>query len=88
MKGYLLTLPERKGKSKSIVDAAHSLKIDIEIIDAVDARKPDTLQKILDACPIHTRFHLGLPRVMHCIIGKPGALGCYMSHMKAWRSIA
>jgi GR25 family glycosyltransferase involved in LPS biosynthesis len=88
MKGLLLVLPERKERAQHIVEVARALNIDIELVDAIDARKPDTLKTILEACPVHTKFHLGLPRVMHCIIGKPGALGCYMSHMKAWKAVA
>lgn len=88
MRAIVITMPERRERVQKLIDQLHSIHVQTSILSAVDARNPSTLASLIESLDVPTRFALGQPRLLHSTIATPGALGCYASHVNAWKQVA
>lgn len=87
MRALVIVLPDRRQRLFEIQEALGDAA-ECEPLEAVDARKAETLEQLLPIVDAETRFNLGRGRQMHVQISTRGAVGCFASHMRAWRAAA
>lgn len=86
----VLTLPEREDRRAAIMGAANATNMTLENVGAIrDEHIPESAQPPV-RCPIMAMFLSPANRCQHWNETKhrSGELGCFMSHVKAWREYA
>lgn len=84
MRAFIITMPERLERVERLIKELEAFGIRGVAIQAVDARQPRELAELFRKLHPNVAFSLGTPRVNHSVIGTPGGIGCYASHVKAW----
>ena len=63
--GFVITVGERQSNFNRIQQMMRKFGYEMYKLDAVDARKPEVLESILDQVPVGVQFNLGRSRQTH-----------------------
>ena len=87
-KCLVITVKDRAHRFESLRKDLEPLGLECIKLDAVDARTVQGYKEVEPFVPASVAFGLYKPRIKHMDINTKGSLGCFASHVKAWRSIA
>jgi GR25 family glycosyltransferase involved in LPS biosynthesis len=79
----IICMPERRESGELLRRTFENMGMDARIVDAVIGSDESVLKTIMPHVGLVARATLGNPRSSHFQTNRPGALGCYASHLKA-----
>jgi GR25 family glycosyltransferase involved in LPS biosynthesis len=88
MRALIICMKERLEAGRALAQALERSGLSPTLVDAVVGKDEAVLGKARGLLGLQTLAHLGRPRLAHSWINVPGAIGCYLSHIKCWEMVA